>query len=90
MPGCRPGRVIAAADSRREKEIVVTAILIHERSFDGVGPRGVIGDIIGRGSHGSCVGVHPGLVDVMPEGAKVHVVGSPVVEEVAINCIVWL
>lgn len=70
------GGIITTADPGAEEEVVVArrAAQVHETGLLGVGARGVVGELVARARRARGRVVHGDLVDVVPEGAKGHVV----------------
>lgn len=63
--------IVAAADTAAEEEVVVAAILVHERALGRVRPRWVILHVVASRARGTERWVlHGDLVDVAPEGAE--------------------
>lgn len=86
----RAGFVVAAANTGREEEVVVVVAVDHVRALDGVAAAWVVCEIDAGSRDGGRSGLHRSLVDVMPEGAEVHVVAAADLDEVSVDGIVAL
>lgn len=82
--------VVAAADALAPEEVVVAGAVVHEGALLGVRPRGLVGDLVRRRGGRVRVAGHGGLVQVAPEGAKVHVVRRAHGDQVGVNGVVRL
>ena len=69
--------IVPAAHPGAEEQVVVPAVVVHVRPFDGMGASAVESDLAVQSAGGGCVFVQPHLVDVVPEGAEVEVVCGP-------------
>lgn len=59
----------------REEEVVVAAVVNHVGALDVVGAA-IVGNVGGGAFGGGWGGLHSDLVNIVPEGAKVHEVAS--------------
>jgi hypothetical protein len=82
--------VVAAADTLAPEEVVVARAVVHERALLGVVARGLVGDLVRRRGDRLGRAGHRRLVDVSPEGPKVHVVGRADGDQVRVDGIIGL
>lgn len=83
-------RVVAAADALGPEQVVVARAVVHEAALLRVRARRLVGDLVRRRRGRVRVGRHGRLVQVAPEGAKVHVVRRADGDQVRVDGVVRL